>query len=91
MAGSPYGEAWTAGDVIGCALDLDSGVVSFARNGRDLGPAFTGVRPLAYYPAVSLGYGAAHWPHVTGTAPLAAACAAKAGADLRGQPPARVP
>ena len=60
MAGSPYGEAWTAGDVIGCALDLDSGVVSFARNGRDLGPAFTGVRPLAYYPAVSLGYGAAH-------------------------------
>lgn len=73
--------------MIGCALDLDSGVVSFACNGRDLGPAFTGVRPLAYYPAVSLGYGAAHQLQFAGTRPLAAASATTAGAGLWGQPP----
>ncbi|KAK9841055.1 hypothetical protein WJX81_008302 [Elliptochloris bilobata] len=55
---TPYGEAWTAGDVIGCALDLDAGVMSFTRNGRDMGQAFTNIRrPLAYYPGISLGYG----------------------------------
>jgi hypothetical protein len=31
------------------------------RNGADLGVAFTDIRrPLAYYPAVSLSYGARH-------------------------------
>ncbi|KXZ52881.1 hypothetical protein GPECTOR_8g261 [Gonium pectorale] len=55
-----YGEAWAAGDVIGCLLDLDKGEASFTRNGRSLGVAFTGVRTmqphLAYFPAVSVSY-----------------------------------
>ncbi|KAG2499059.1 hypothetical protein HYH03_003244 [Edaphochlamys debaryana] len=55
-----YGEAWAAGDVIGCCLDLDRGEASFLRNGRPLGVAFSGVRTLqphlAYFPAVSLSY-----------------------------------
>lgn len=56
----PYGEAWTQGDVIGCALDLDAGTVAFARNGVHLGCAFEGIRRnVAYFPAVSLSYGEA--------------------------------
>ncbi|GLI58788.1 hypothetical protein VaNZ11_000546 [Volvox africanus] len=55
-----YGEAWAAGDVIGCCLDLDRGEATFYRNGRSLGVAFTGIRTmqpnLAYFPAVSLSY-----------------------------------
>ncbi|GIL47203.1 hypothetical protein Vafri_4076 [Volvox africanus] len=55
-----YGEAWAAGDVIGCCLDLDRGEATFYRNGRSLGVAFTGIRMmqpnLAYFPAVSLSY-----------------------------------
>ena len=59
-AGLAYGEPWAQGDVIGCALDLDVGTVSFLRNGVHLGVAFEGVRrPLAYFPAASLSYGAA--------------------------------
>lgn len=61
VAGAPYGALWSAGDVIGCAIDLDEGTVSFMRNGCDLGVAFTDVRRLqAYFPAVSLSYGARH-------------------------------
>ena len=42
-------------------IDLDVGSVSFIRNGCDMGVAFTDIRrPLAYYPAVSLSYGARH-------------------------------
>jgi hypothetical protein len=26
-----YGEAWLSGDIIGCAIDLDSGVIEFYR------------------------------------------------------------
>ncbi|KAL1441118.1 hypothetical protein MTO96_008859 [Rhipicephalus appendiculatus] len=55
-----YGEAWVAGDVIGCCIDLDNGTVHFYRNGRSMGEAFDNVRlgpGLAYFPAVSLAYG----------------------------------
>lgn len=34
--GGPYGQ----GDTIGCALDADAGVLSFTKNGADLGAAF---------------------------------------------------
>lgn len=54
-----YGEAWFPGDVIGCTIDLDSGVVDFYRNGNHLGVAFDGVRMgpgFCYFPAVSLAY-----------------------------------
>ncbi|CAL7948841.1 unnamed protein product [Xylocopa violacea] len=52
-----YGEPWLAGDIIGCALDLDSGTVDFYRNGRNLGRAFGNISMgpgLAYFPTVSL-------------------------------------
>ncbi|XP_070396204.1 E3 ubiquitin-protein ligase RNF123-like [Dermacentor albipictus] len=55
-----YGEAWVAGDVIGCCIDLDKGTVHFYRNGRSMGEAFSNVRlgpGLAYFPAVSLAFG----------------------------------
>lgn len=55
-----YGQAWEAGDVIGCLIDLDQQVVSFCRNGEDMGPAFEhiGHRPgVAYFPALSLSMG----------------------------------
>ena len=51
---------WQAGDVVGCALDLDEGTVSFYLNGEPLGVAFRdigrGVQGVAYFPAVSVHY-----------------------------------
>mmetsp|Transcript_23355 Transcript_23355/g.73949 ORF Transcript_23355/g.73949 Transcript_23355/m.73949 type:complete len:837 (-) Transcript_23355:177-2687(-) len=35
-----YGEAYKEGDVIGCLLDRDNKVISFCKNGLDLGVAF---------------------------------------------------
>ncbi|XP_054715787.1 LOW QUALITY PROTEIN: E3 ubiquitin-protein ligase RNF123-like [Uloborus diversus] len=54
-----YGESWLTGDVIGCSIDLDKGVIGFYRNGSYLGDAFDNVQVgpgLAYFPAVSLAY-----------------------------------
>lgn len=54
-----YGEPWLSGDIIGCALDLDNGVVEFYRNGRSLGKAFEGISTgagFAYFPTVSLAF-----------------------------------
>ncbi|XP_043273682.1 E3 ubiquitin-protein ligase RNF123-like isoform X4 [Venturia canescens] len=54
-----YGEAWLSGDIIGCALDLDEGCVSFYRNGRNLGVAFENIprgAGIAYFPTVSLAF-----------------------------------
>ncbi|KAL6749415.1 concanavalin A-like lectin/glucanase domain-containing protein, partial [Haematococcus lacustris] len=57
---SQYGQAWAAGDVIGCCIDLEAGEISFSRNGTCLGTAFREVRTLqphlAYFPAASLSY-----------------------------------
>ena len=39
----PYGDSFTTGDVIGVALDLDSGTVKFYKNGASQGEAFTGI------------------------------------------------
>jgi Kip1 ubiquitination-promoting complex protein 1 len=39
----PYGRRWLPGDVIGCALDLDTGTMSFSQNGKTLGVAFENV------------------------------------------------
>ncbi|XP_055999540.1 E3 ubiquitin-protein ligase RNF123-like isoform X2 [Ostrea edulis] len=52
-----YGEAWLAGDVITCALDCDNKTMTFYRNGKSMGEAFTNVKTgsgYAYFPAVSL-------------------------------------
>jgi hypothetical protein len=39
----PYGAAYTTGDVIGCALDVDAGTLEFYKNGASQGVAFTGL------------------------------------------------
>lgn len=49
-----YGEYWSAGDVIGVILDLETKTISFYRNGKDMGVAFSNVEGEAFYPAVSL-------------------------------------
>ncbi|KAI8610917.1 concanavalin A-like lectin/glucanase domain-containing protein [Chytriomyces sp. MP71] len=36
-----YGEEWSEGDVITVLLDLNNGLISYLRNGTDLGVAFT--------------------------------------------------
>ena len=61
-----YGGAhrWSTGDVIGCLLDIEKGIVSFTLNGEALGVAFNNVtrsnenknenKKATYYPACSL-------------------------------------
>ncbi len=49
--GSSYGATWTTNDVIGIALDLDSGTLTFYKNGVSQGVAFTGLSGT-YYPWV---------------------------------------
>lgn len=39
-----YGKRWTTGDVIGAAIDIDAGTVTFYHNGQSLGVAYTNVR-----------------------------------------------
>ena len=38
-----YGSSYTAGDIIGIALDMDAGTVVFYKNGTSQGTAFTGL------------------------------------------------
>jgi hypothetical protein len=38
-----YGNTWTTNDVIGIALDLDAGTLTFYKNGVSQGTAFTGI------------------------------------------------
>ena len=38
---SSYGATWTVGDIIGIALDLDNGTITFYKNGASQGVAFT--------------------------------------------------
>jgi hypothetical protein len=53
-----YGEYWNNGDIIGCVLDLEAKQMSFYRNGKDLGVAFSSLSVGdGYYPAASLQYG----------------------------------
>lgn len=40
---SNYGAAYTSGDIIGVALDLDNGTLAFYKNGSSQGTAFTGL------------------------------------------------
>ncbi|KAL4860036.1 E3 ubiquitin-protein ligase RNF123 [Chlorella vulgaris] len=60
VSNAAYGEHWTAGDVIGCCIDLDAGSMRFLRNGKDLGEAFSNVRHgmpgMAYFAGVSMSY-----------------------------------
>jgi len=52
-----YGTPFGLNDVIGCALDLDNGIISYHKNGMDLGNAFiisNDVKNKGLFPAVVL-------------------------------------
>ncbi|XP_008211688.1 E3 ubiquitin-protein ligase RNF123 isoform X2 [Nasonia vitripennis] len=54
-----YGEPWLSGDIIGCAIDMDNGSISFYRNGKNLGVAFERITMgpgILYFPTVSLAF-----------------------------------
>ena len=48
-----YGASYTDGDVIGVALDLDAGTLTFYKNGSSQGVAFSSLASNTYFPAVS--------------------------------------
>ena len=50
-----YGAAWTTNDVIGVALDIDTGELTFYKNGITQGVAFTGLTSGPYFFAVGDG------------------------------------
>ena len=52
---SGYGATWTNGDIIGCALDLDSATITFYKNNVSQGVAFTGITIQPYVFALSAG------------------------------------
>ncbi len=49
---SSYGASYAANDVIGCALNLDAGTLTFYKNGSSQGQAFSGITGV-YVPALS--------------------------------------
>ena len=51
---SNYGASYAPGDVIGVALDLDGGTITFYKNGASQGQAFSGISGT-YAPSVSSG------------------------------------
>ena len=42
-SGTSYGSSFVNGDVIGCAVDMDAGTLTFYKNGASQGQAFTGI------------------------------------------------
>ena len=57
---SRYGERWTAGDVIGVYINFDDRTISYSRNHRKLGVAFSRIKVgenCAYFPAASVSGG----------------------------------
>ena len=52
-----YGETFTTGDIIGVALDIDAGTLTFYKNGISQGQAFSGLTSDLgpYFPAFSAG------------------------------------
>nr|XP_006822492.1 PREDICTED: E3 ubiquitin-protein ligase RNF123-like [Saccoglossus kowalevskii] len=59
IATSKYGDEWQTGDVVSCMIDADNGIISFARNGKNLGVAYDNVKlgqGYAYFPAISLSF-----------------------------------
>jgi hypothetical protein len=52
-----YGEAWSTGDIIATLIDFDKKEITFWRNNKSLGPAFTNIKVGAnqvYFPAITL-------------------------------------
>eukprot|EP01116_Phalansterium_solitarium_P006488 TRINITY_DN187_c0_g3_i1.p1 TRINITY_DN187_c0_g3~~TRINITY_DN187_c0_g3_i1.p1 ORF type:complete len:626 (+),score=187.98 TRINITY_DN187_c0_g3_i1:243-2120(+) len=51
----PYGDPCTAGDVVGCLLDVGTMTIQYWLNGKDLGTAHTGVSSSSrFYPLVGI-------------------------------------
>jgi hypothetical protein len=48
-----YGASYTAGDVIGVALDLDAGTLTFYKNGVSQGTAYTSIPTNTWFPTVA--------------------------------------
>jgi hypothetical protein len=48
-----YGATYTAGDVIGVALDLDAGTLVFYKNGASQGTAYTSIPSNTWFPTVA--------------------------------------
>jgi hypothetical protein len=59
---SSYGATFTTGDVIGVALDMDAGTITFYKNNASQGQAFSGLSGT-YFPLARVG--------TSGTAPVA--------------------
>ena len=55
-SGSAYGATYTVGDVIGVALDMDAGTLTYYKNGASQGQAFSGITGTIF-PAASDGSG----------------------------------
>eukprot|EP01134_Creolimax_fragrantissima_P002469 CFRG2469T1 len=55
-----YGETWVQGDTLGIMIDCDEGQISYCRNGKHMGVAFSGIRHhergLAFFPALSMSH-----------------------------------
>ncbi len=49
-----YGATWTTGDIMGTALDLDAGTITWYKNGVSQGTAFTGIAAGTYAPSGAL-------------------------------------
>ena len=46
---------WKGCDVVGCYIDLYAREISYAINGRPLGPAFTALPNIAFFPTITVG------------------------------------
>ena len=51
--GTAYGATFTSGDVIGVALDVGAGTITFYKNNVSQGVAFTGLAATSYYAVVT--------------------------------------
>jgi hypothetical protein len=54
-ANTSYGASWTTNDVIGVALDMDAGTLTFYKNGTSQGVAFSSINstyPGTYFPII---------------------------------------
>jgi len=52
---SAYGATYTTGDVIGIALDMDNGTLTFYKNGTSQGQAFSGLTGKSLMPTMGTG------------------------------------
>jgi len=71
-SGSSYGAGYTAGDVIGIALDLDAGTLTFYKNGSSQGQAASGLTGT-WFPSVAVyaSSGTTKWAFNVGQLPFA--------------------